>query len=85
MWDLNANGEEIRDYETKGSFGTCLDLVGCEVLVPLHSLLILTHDMKSADGRFIASGHENGSVYIFSTETGRMPFSLSGNFQISPK
>lgn len=33
---------------------------------------------QSADGRFIASGHENGSVYIFSTETGRMPFSLSG-------
>ncbi|KAJ5086308.1 WD domain protein [Penicillium alfredii] len=32
----------------------------------------------SADGRFIASGHENGAVYIFSAETGRMPFSLSG-------
>ncbi|KAB8229266.1 WD40 repeat protein [Aspergillus alliaceus] len=58
VWDLSANGEQIRDYETKGSFGTCIDM--------------------SADGRFIASGHENGSVYIFSTETGRMPFSLSG-------
>jgi superkiller protein 8 len=58
VWDLNANEEEIRDHETKGSFGTCIDL--------------------SPDGRFIASGHENGSVYIFSTETGRMPFSLSG-------
>ncbi|PWY66137.1 WD40 repeat-like protein [Aspergillus sclerotioniger CBS 115572] len=58
VWDLDANGEEIRDYETKGSFGTCIDL--------------------SADGRFIASGHENGSVYIFGTESGRMPFSLSG-------
>ncbi|RAL00230.1 SKI complex subunit WD repeat protein SKI8 [Aspergillus ibericus CBS 121593] len=58
VWDLDTNGEEIRDYETKGSFGTCIDL--------------------SADGRFIASGHENGSVYIFSTESGRMPFSLSG-------
>ncbi|KAE8307102.1 WD40-repeat-containing domain protein [Aspergillus transmontanensis] len=58
VWDLDANGEQIRYYETKGSFGTCIDL--------------------SADGRFIASGHENGSVYIFSTETGRMPFSLSG-------
>ncbi|KAK1150335.1 Ski complex subunit Rec14 [Aspergillus melleus] len=34
--------------------------------------------IKSADGRFIASGHENGSIYIFSTETGRMPFSLTG-------
>ncbi|ODM21701.1 hypothetical protein SI65_02545 [Aspergillus cristatus] len=58
VWDLNASGEQIQDYETKGSFGTCLDM--------------------SADGRLIASGHENGSVYIFSTETGRMPFSLSG-------
>jgi WD40 repeat protein len=27
VWDLNANGELIRDYETKGSFGTCLDMV----------------------------------------------------------
>ncbi|KAL5334063.1 WD40-repeat-containing domain protein [Aspergillus crustosus] len=57
-WNLNANEEEIRDHETKGGFGTCIDL--------------------SPDGRFIASGHENGSVFIFSTETGRMPFSLSG-------
>ncbi|OJJ63263.1 hypothetical protein ASPSYDRAFT_37790 [Aspergillus sydowii CBS 593.65] len=61
VWDLDANEEEIRDHETKGSFGTCIDL--------------------SPDGRFIASGHENGSVYIFSTETGRMPFSLSGLVQ----
>ncbi|KAE8397563.1 WD40-repeat-containing domain protein [Aspergillus pseudonomiae] len=58
VWDLDAGGKQIRDYETKGSFGTCIDL--------------------SADGRLIASGHENGSIYIFSTETGRMPFSLSG-------
>lgn len=28
VWDLDTNGEEIRDYETKGSFGTCIDLVG---------------------------------------------------------
>lgn len=39
--------------------------------------------MQSADGRFIASGHENGSVYIFSTDTGRMPFSLSGMLSYS--
>ena len=31
VWDLNASGEEIRDYETKGSFGTCIDLVNCEI------------------------------------------------------
>ncbi|KAJ5689763.1 Meiotic recombination protein Ski8/Rec14 [Penicillium macrosclerotiorum] len=57
-WDLNDSGAQIRDHETKGSFGTCIDL--------------------SADGQLIASGHENGAVYVFSTETGRMPFSLSG-------
>ncbi|KAG0152756.1 hypothetical protein PDIDSM_2561 [Penicillium digitatum] len=32
----------------------------------------------SPDGRLIASGHEDGAVYIFTTETGRMPFSVSG-------
>lgn len=26
----------------------------------------------------MASGHENGSIFIFRTDTGRMPFSLSG-------
>lgn len=28
VWDLNADGAQIRDHETKGSFGTCIDLVG---------------------------------------------------------
>lgn len=28
VWDLNSSGEQIQDYETKGSFGTCLDMVG---------------------------------------------------------
>lgn len=27
VWDLNSHAEQIRDYETKGSFGTCIDLV----------------------------------------------------------
>jgi WD40 repeat protein len=27
VWDLGAHEEEIRDHETKGSFGTCIDLV----------------------------------------------------------
>ncbi|KAJ5186001.1 Meiotic recombination protein Ski8/Rec14 [Penicillium cf. griseofulvum] len=58
VWDLAADGTRIRDHETKGSFGTCIDL--------------------SPDGRLIASGHEDGAVYMFTTETGRMPFSLSG-------
>ncbi|KAJ5772822.1 hypothetical protein N7457_007718 [Penicillium paradoxum] len=58
VWDLAADATRIRDHETKGSFGICIDL--------------------SPDGRLIATGHENGAVYIFTTETGRMPFSLSG-------
>ncbi|EED20312.1 meiotic recombination protein Ski8/Rec14, putative [Talaromyces stipitatus ATCC 10500] len=32
----------------------------------------------SIDGKYIASGHQNGSIYMFNNETGRMPFSLSG-------
>ncbi|KAJ5549757.1 hypothetical protein N7535_002301 [Penicillium sp. DV-2018c] len=32
----------------------------------------------SPDGRLIATGHQNGRVYVFSTETGRMPYSLPG-------
>ncbi|KAF2461317.1 WD40-repeat-containing domain protein [Lineolata rhizophorae] len=32
----------------------------------------------SLDGRFTASGHENGGVYIFNNETGRMHHSLQG-------
>ena len=35
VWDLAANGEEIRDYETKGSFGTCIDLVRSVLYLPL--------------------------------------------------
>ncbi|KAF2840627.1 meiotic recombination protein rec14 [Patellaria atrata CBS 101060] len=32
----------------------------------------------SVDGRFTASGHENGSVYLFNNDTGRMLHSLPG-------
>jgi superkiller protein 8 len=32
----------------------------------------------SRDGKFTASGHQNGSVYIFNNDTGRILFSLSG-------
>lgn len=27
MWDNLANGSKIREFETKGSFGMCIDLV----------------------------------------------------------
>lgn len=58
VWDLLANRSKIREYETKGSFGMCIDM--------------------SRDGRFTASGHENGGVYVFNNETGRMLYSLPG-------
>ncbi|KAK0653354.1 Meiotic recombination protein rec14 [Lasiodiplodia hormozganensis] len=32
----------------------------------------------SVDGRFTASGHENGSIYVFNNETGRLLHSLPG-------
>jgi superkiller protein 8 len=27
VWDLASNGEQFRSYETKGTFGTCIDMV----------------------------------------------------------
>lgn len=38
-WDLSASGEQIRDYETKGSFGTCLDMVSTSKLFFYHPWL----------------------------------------------
>ncbi|KAF2759438.1 WD40 repeat-like protein [Pseudovirgaria hyperparasitica] len=59
VWDLKTEGmPKIREYETKGSFGMCVDL--------------------SIDGRFTASGHENGGAYIFNNDSGRMLHSLPG-------
>ncbi|KAF1991110.1 WD40 repeat-like protein [Aulographum hederae CBS 113979] len=58
VWELEGSdaGKRIREYETKGSWGMCIDI--------------------SADGRFTASGHENGSLYIFNNDTGRLLHSL---------
>lgn len=27
VWDIQNGAEQIRDFETKGSFGTCIDIV----------------------------------------------------------
>lgn len=62
VWDLVNGRKKIREFETKGSFGMCIDL--------------------SRDGRFTASGHENGGVYVFNNETGRMLYSLPGTWII---
>ncbi|KUJ12031.1 WD40 repeat-like protein [Mollisia scopiformis] len=58
VWDVVDGRKKIREYETKGSFGMCIDM--------------------SRDGRFTASGHENGGVYVFNNDTGRMLYSLPG-------
>lgn len=34
----------------------------------------------SRDGKFTASGHESGAVYVFNNDAGRMVYSLSGGF-----
>jgi WD40 repeat protein len=49
VWDLNANEEEIRDHETKGSFGTCIDLVGMSVYRLRYSNLILFDSHRTGD------------------------------------
>lgn len=58
IWDVVDGRKKIREYETKGSFGMCVEM--------------------SRDGKFTASGHENGGVYIFNNDTGRMLYSLPG-------
>ncbi|KIW52704.1 hypothetical protein PV05_08328 [Exophiala xenobiotica] len=58
VWDLNNGKQKIREFETKGSFGLCVDM--------------------SPDGRFVASGHESGNIYVFSTATSRLLHSLPG-------
>lgn len=38
----------------------------------------LNQSLQSPDGRFVASGHESGNVYLFSTATSRLLHSLPG-------
>ena len=66
----------IREYETKGSFGLCVDLVSSSY--PAYHLEALLINDQSRDGSFTASGHENGSVYVFNNDTGRLAHSLAG-------
>ncbi|KAI5837506.1 WD repeat-containing protein-like protein 61 [Morchella snyderi] len=58
LWDALDQGTKLREYETKGSFGMCVEI--------------------SPDGKLVASGHENGGVYIFNNDTGRIFHSLPG-------
>lgn len=60
VWDLVNGMKKVAIYETKGSFGMCIDM--------------------SRDGKYTASGHENGAVYVFNNDTGKMVYSLPGKF-----
>lgn len=66
VWDISTPKAEkkVREYETKGSFGLCVDM--------------------SRDGKYTASGHENGAVYVFDNDTGRMMYSMPGQSPILP-
>ncbi|RYP55470.1 hypothetical protein DL769_010150 [Monosporascus sp. CRB-8-3] len=64
VWDLFASerGVKIQEYET-GSAST--------------GSFGLCVDL-SLDGKYTASGHQNGAVYVFNNETGRLQYSLPG-------
>lgn len=36
----------------------------------------------SRDGRFTATGHDDGGIYVFNNETGKMLYSLSGMYNV---
>ncbi|WZH46112.1 gtp-binding protein beta subunit-like protein [Fusarium acuminatum] len=63
VWNvLDDKMSKVREYET-GSAGS--GSFGMSV------------DL-SRDGKYTASGHQNGSIYIFNNDTGRVLYSLSG-------
>lgn len=42
VWDLSDAGKQLRDHETKGSFGTCIDLVSPSIQKPSIQVLLTT-------------------------------------------
>lgn len=71
MWDVLGKAK-IQTYETGASAGGGggHDSVGTGSFAMAVDL--------SRDGKFTASGHENGGVYVFNNDAGRMVYSLSG-------
>ena len=76
VWDLANERKKLHQYDTKGSYGMCIDLV-CSTSITSASMELRYH-FQSADGRFTATGHENGGIYIFDNSSGRMVHSLPG-------
>jgi superkiller protein 8 len=63
VWDLLGDGaQKIREYET-GSAGS--------------GSFGLCVDL-SLDGKYTASGHQSGAVYVFNNDTGKLQYSLPG-------
>ncbi|OTA98684.1 hypothetical protein M426DRAFT_325794 [Hypoxylon sp. CI-4A] len=63
VWDVSGGGfEKIREYET-GNVGS--------------GSFALCVDL-SPDGKYTASGHQSGAVYVFNNDTGRLQYSLPG-------
>ncbi len=66
VWDLFAGerGVKIQEYETGNASTGSFGL--CVDL--------------SRDGKFTASGHQSGAIYVFNNETGRLQYSLPGKW-----
>lgn len=63
VWDLfGDSGATLREYET-GTAGS--------------GSFGLSVDL-SRDGKYTASGHQSGAVYVFNNDTGRLQYSLPG-------
>jgi superkiller protein 8 len=63
VWEVNsAGGTKIQEYET-GSAGT--------------GSFGLSVDL-SGDGKYTASGHQSGAIYVFNNDTGKLQYSLPG-------
>ena len=78
VWDILGDRLKIREFETKGSFGLSIDLVRIKTLVTIFML----NTSQSLDGRYTVSGHENGGVYVFNNDSGRLLHSLAGMWTV---
>jgi WD40 repeat protein len=68
LWDTRSF-KHITEIETKGSFGMSIAAVSTPVIKLI---------FQSGDGKYFASGHQNGGIYVYSTETNRILYTLPG-------
>lgn len=77
-WDTSNPRKILTQYAATGSFGVAVDMVRVGHLQPYDGSDVL----QSPDGNLIASGHANGSVYMFNNTTTKIHHSLRGNSPI---